>query len=178
MLTVQIITILAYVFASSAQCLAILGKFNQQTLKLMTYLCGFIAVVLHAYLLYRWIDLTTGQNLYFLNVVSVIAWLSCGLILVSAWRKPVANLMVIFFPLAIISIFAIDIFPGEYLILTGMHPKQLLHILISILAFSVLCIAALQAGLVALQNYLLRSKQVTGIVHFMPSYESMESLLF
>jgi ABC-type uncharacterized transport system permease subunit len=158
--------------------MAFFSKCHKTGTHLTTYVAGFIAVFLHAYLLYRWIDVSEGQNLYFLNVLSVIAWLSCGLILVSVWRRPIANLMILLFPLAALSILAVQLFPGENLIRAGAHPKQLLHILASILAFSVLCIAALQAFLVALQNYLLRTKRVAGLVHFMPPYETMEALLF
>lgn len=179
MIIIQTSSIFAYLVALISQYLVISNTFKQKNrLKWVILLSGFLAIILHAYLLYRWIDLAEGQNLYFLNILSVMAWLSSGLLLVSSWRKPIGNLILFIFPLSMISIFAVMLFPGQNIVQTGKHPQQLIHILLSILAFSVLCIAALQTGLVALQNYLLRNKRVTGFVRFLPSYECMESFLF
>jgi ABC-type uncharacterized transport system permease subunit len=53
-----------------------------------------------------------------------------------------------------------------------------LHILISILAFSVLNIAAIQALLLAIQNRQLRNRHPGGFVRALPPLETMERILF
>jgi len=52
------------------------------------------------------------------------------------------------------------------------------HILASIIAFSLLNIAALQAILLAIQNQQLKSHPPKRYIQSMPSLQSMESLLF
>lgn len=53
-----------------------------------------------------------------------------------------------------------------------------LHILMSTLAFGVLCIAAVLAVLLALQEYLLRDKRALGLMTFFPAIERLETWLF
>jgi ABC-type uncharacterized transport system permease subunit len=86
-------------------------------------------------------------------------------------------LLLFIFPLAIGSILAILFFPHYYILDTSNHPKELFHILISILAFSFLCIAALQAVFLAIQEYSFRHKQ-TGLMQVLPPLVTMETFLF
>ena len=53
-----------------------------------------------------------------------------------------------------------------------------IHILLASLAFVVLCIAALQALLLAIQEKQLHHKQLTGIIQKLPPLQTMEALLF
>lgn len=57
-------------------------------------------------------------------------------------------------------------------------PADVIHILLSTLAFVVLCIAALQAALLVIQERLLRHKQAMAITQSLPALESMEKWLF
>lgn len=62
------------------------------------------------------------------------------------------------------------------------NPEHLkfFHIFISIAAFGILGLAMLQAGLLSLQNYLLRNKSGhgMGMIRFLPPIETMETRLF
>ena len=71
-----------------------------------------------------------------------------------------------------------NIFPTSHIILTSEAKELRLHILISILAYSVLSIAAIQAILLAIQNKYLRNKHPGGFIRSFPPMETMESLLF
>lgn len=53
-----------------------------------------------------------------------------------------------------------------------------LHIVISIVAYSLLSIAAIQSVLLAIQNKYLRNKHPGGFIRALPPLETMESLLF
>lgn len=53
-----------------------------------------------------------------------------------------------------------------------------LHILLSTLAFSVLCVAALQAMVLAVQEHLLRYKQFNKFLTMLPAMQAMEVFLF
>jgi len=55
---------------------------------------------------------------------------------------------------------------------------EIIHILLSTLAFVVLCVAALQATLLVIQERVLRHKQAIAIIQSLPALESMEKWLF
>lgn len=169
------LTIILYALAAVWQSSSLLGK---KPSKSVLWLLGFTGVVLHAYLLYRWIDVEGGQNLYLLNVLSLITWMSSGIVLVSSLRKPIQNLLIFIFPLAIASIVLVHQYPGLYLIDTGRHLPQLFHVIFSTLAFSMLGVAAFQALLLLVQDRCLRSKRANVFLRILPPVETLESLLF
>lgn len=139
---------------------------------------GIVAVILHSILLHHWIDTGVGQNLTFFNLFSLVAWLVALLIVLAMIRKPVANLTLFIFPIAAISIILVGLFPAFEIVNTAAKPKELIHILLSTITFSVLCITALQAVLLAVQQRLLRRKKAVTIIQILPPLEVMESLLF
>jgi ABC-type uncharacterized transport system permease subunit len=53
-----------------------------------------------------------------------------------------------------------------------------IHILISIITYGVLGLAALQATLLYFQNTMLRSKHSGGVLRFFPPLQTMDTLLF
>ena len=164
-----------YALASLWQGRSLFGK---RPAKWVLWSIGLPAVVLHAYLLYQWIDVGFGQNLYLFNVLSLIAWISAGLVLVSTLQKPVQNLLIVIFPLALLSIIFVQQFPGLYLIDTGTNLFQLVHVLLSTVAFSILGVAALQALLMFAQDLFLRKKRPGRLLRLLPPVETMEILLF
>ncbi len=146
--------------------------------KHVMFLLGLVAVSVHALLLYHWIDLSGGQNLTFFNTLSQVAWTIALLLLIVNYLLPVANLAVFIFPFAAVTIILAWIFPGSNVINTAAVPKQLFHILLSFLAMAVFFIAATQALLLTLQDYLLRHGHLSGMVKTLPPLETMEGLLF
>lgn len=142
------------------------------------FLLGFSAIFSHGILLHHWIDTPQGQNISFVNLFSLVAWLVALLVLLAALIKPVANLTLFILPIALISIFLELFFPGTLLANTQSHPKELIHILLSTIAFSLLCICGLQAFFLAIQEYLLRHKRAAGFIQLLPPLQQMEKFLF
>jgi len=150
---------------------------HRKNMTYLTWFLGLIAIVLHGWLLHQWIDLSAGQNLTFLNILSMVIWLAALLTILSNLRLPVLNLTLFIFPLAALSIIAVLLFPHIYILNTEHYPRALIHILLSVLAFSFMCIAAVQAIFLAIQEYSLRKKQ-TGLIQALLPLETMESFLF
>jgi ABC-type uncharacterized transport system permease subunit len=91
---------------------------------------------------------------------------------------PVEKLGIIIFPLAASILLVRPLLPEEtHLLLEQAWPMKL-HVVISILAFSFLNIAALQAILLALQDWQLRRHHTGGIIRSLPPLQTMETLLF
>lgn len=59
-----------------------------------------------------------------------------------------------------------------------MASYQHIHIILSTLAFSVICFAGVLAVLLAIQDYLLRNIKTHSIIQKLPPLETMEKLLF
>lgn len=171
----NIITIIFYLTGAAANALPL---FNKKPYKSLLFLfLGSLAVISHGYLLYRWIDINSGQNLTEFNLLSLAAWLNACFILILAIRKPLAYLTILIFPLAAISIFLVNAFPGNHIIQTATEPKQIMHILLSVMTFSVLSLAGLQAVTLAFQEKFLKQKYFE-ISYALPPIETMEKLLF
>jgi ABC-type uncharacterized transport system permease subunit len=83
----------------------------------------------------------------------------------------------VIFPIAALSIALALEFPSSHIINTAAHPKQFIHILLSVVTFSILAIAGLQVIILALQERFLRLKYFE-ISNTLPPIETMERLLF
>ena len=110
--------------------------------------------------------------------ISTLITLSISLVvLISSLRKPLEILFLALFPLAVLSIIASLAIRSEYPP-TNMSPSLASHVLISILAYSFITIAALQASFLAYQNHQLKHGHAGGIIRKLPSLQDMEAFLF
>lgn len=139
---------------------------------------GLLAVVLHTLVLYNNLFVPGGLNLGFFNAVSLITWLIAILLLLAAITHPIESLGVFLLPLTGIAVSLEMIFPGEHILVTTQAMELKIHILMSILAYSLLSIAAVQAVLLAIQDHQLRNKRPGGFIRALPPLQTMESLLF
>ncbi len=169
-------TLLFYLLGMGLQGFRFTGRLQRE--RWLVLVAGLMAATAHAWLLHRWIDVQGGQNLSFFNVLSLVAWLNALLIILASLGKPLLNLVLFANPLAVLSLGLVMLFPTSNIIDTGADPKQLSHILLAVLAFSVLCITAWQALVIAWQNRMLRHKKAANLLRLLPSLQTMESLLF
>jgi ABC-type uncharacterized transport system permease subunit len=139
---------------------------------------GFAAIVLHACVLYENLFVVNGLNMGIFNALSLLSWIIAGLILITSFTQPVENIGIAALPLAAAALVAELVFPTEHLVSKAAPTGLKLHILISILSYSLFCIAAVQAVLLAVQNRHLHSKRPGGFVRALPPLETMETLLF
>jgi ABC-type uncharacterized transport system permease subunit len=141
-------------------------------------LMGLVGVVLHAVTLYHHLFVPQGLNMGFFNAVSLITWLIALMLLLASLSNPVENLGVFLLPLAALAIGCDLIFSEPDILLTTQALELKLHILVSILAYSLLSIAAVHAVLLAIQDKHLRNKRPGGFIRALPPLQTMESLLF
>lgn len=140
---------------------------------------GLAATGLHASVLYYAISTPDGLNLGFFNATSLVGWFIALLLLLTALIKPVENLGIGLLPLAALTLLLSSIFPSRHLLLAdGVFTGLDAHILISILAYSLLGIAAVQALMLAIQDTHLRDRHPGGFVRALPPLQTMENMLF
>lgn len=140
-------------------------------------LCTLAGVGFHAAGSYALIVQPEGFNFSLFPVLSLIFCFINGIVLASAVRKPVINLFILLIPLSLVAIMAALVLPGSrapIAIETGLG----IHILLSVVAYSLLSIATLQALLLAYQNLLLKQRPLAGYLQLWPPLETMERLLF
>ncbi len=136
-----------------------------------------LALCCHGIACYQTIWHETGIYLGLFSVSSLIFFTVNAIVLVSAIKKPVYKLYILLLPLTIASIICSLIFSQstEPLKLTlGLAS----HVVFSIMAYSLLTIATLQALFIAYQNHQLKNKQALNRLQSLPPLQTMEILLF
>lgn len=139
---------------------------------------GFIALGLHGGGLYQEVMTPVGLNLSFFNAVALVSWLVGLILMVSALTKPVENLGILLLPLAAVAIILALRFPSIKLMQESELFGLNLHVLLSLLAYSLLLLAAVQAVLLSIQERHLHGRRPGGFVRLLPPLQTMESLLF
>ncbi|MCS3902409.1 ABC-type uncharacterized transport system permease subunit [Methylohalomonas lacus] len=139
---------------------------------------GGFALLFHALVLYQFIHTGAGLDLGFFNALSLVTWMIVLFVLVGSLNNPLQNLTVVLYPLATIALLLQVLVPSSR-ILPATTPTGLeAHILLSICAYSLLGVAALQALVLALQERQLRHKHPGRIMRALPPLAVMENLLF
>mgnify|MGYP006276410791 CR=1 FL=1 len=122
-----------------------------------------------------------GSNINFsvLHAMSLVMLATNVLVLLTSLLKPVEQLGIITFPLTAFILILGQVFPEPVRMVHQTSSGMTAHILASIIAFSFLSIAAIQAILLSIQDACLRRRHFKAwILRSMPSLESMESLMF
>ncbi len=139
---------------------------------------GIAALLFHSIVLFETIMTANGLNLGLFKAGSLVAWLMVLLLIIAGIRQPLENLTLILLPIAALCILLEISFPSNRFIMQGSPMGLQLHILLSVLAYSLLTIAAFQAVMLSLEDHYLHHKQPTRIMQYLPPLQIMESLLF
>lgn len=132
----------------------------------------------HGVAVYLSLVTKSGYQFGFFKVPSLFMWVINGIVLLSSLRKPLHNLFLALLPFSIIAILVGLIFESPVATAEHRSPGLMTHILLSILAYSLLTIASLQALLLAYQNKQLKGKHPKGVIGLLPPLQTMETLLF
>ncbi len=138
---------------------------------------GLLAVASHLAGLYPQIGSNAELNLGFFNAISLMSAIIALLLLLTACFRPVENLGIVIMPLAAVAQLLDLTFPTSHL-LSPAEEGLKAHIILSITAYSLLSLAALQAILIAIQNRQLHNKRPGGFIRTLPPLQTMETLLF
>ncbi len=139
---------------------------------------GLAGVILHTVVLYQNIHLDSGINLGFFNAGSLVMWLILLLLMVSSLTKPVENLGIVLLPIAIIAVAMELYFPATRLLPADSSWGLRVHVIISLLAYSLFTLASVQAILLSIQDHHLRQRHPGGFIRALPPLQTMEQLLF
>lgn len=148
------------------------GETPQGSSRMAVLGLGLAAVTLHAIVLYG------GQlNLSLTGAFSLVAWVVVCLYLLTSLTRPVANLGIVVAPLAAVTILLEWLSPSQLPIAFSTR-AQAVHIVVSILAYSLLCLAAVQSVMLLAQESKLRRKHPDKFVRALPPMQTMEEIMF
>jgi len=137
-----------------------------------------LAMILHAVVLYGQLVTPAGLQLGFFLSLSLACWVMTLLVLLLALSQPVQNLGLIVFPLAALALAATLAWAGGGPVISHQHFGLDAHVLISLAAYGVLVLAAIQALVLAFQHRMLHDHHTLGTVRALPPLAVMETLLF
>ena len=174
-----------FIFGSSAIALYLLGWVayvleltNRVRLKTsVIQLFTGLAIILHGFASFGLLLHDGGLDLSLLKILSLLALVINSLVFLSGLREPIHSLYLALLPISVVTlIFALISSSTKS---TAVIPYSLqAHILTSIIAYSFLAIAALQALLVGYQNWQLKHKHQNRLMRTLPALETMEKFLF
>ena len=139
---------------------------------------GFLGLGVHLYGLSMSMMSSGGINIGFFTALSLVSAFIVMFTLVSALRHPIEILGIAVMPIAALMMAADYSTTSVHLLPPGSSGGLLFHVVTSVIAYSILGLAALHAIVLSVQNSLLHKHQPGGLVRLLPPLTTMESLLF
>ena len=171
-----IIAALLYV-GTSARQLFFLDRKGGAKRELSVVVLAVSAVLLHALLSVSELS-DTVINLGFYKVASFI-FLAIGIIsLLALLIRPLHMMVIATFPLAGLAVLLNAFAPATGRPMAGLEPGIISHIALSLVAFGLLTLAVVQAGLVSAQTRKLRQHDIGGFIRLLPPLDLMEQMFY
>lgn len=172
--SLAVLAAVAYLAAS----LALWRSLQARTSLSVARVAGGVAVAAHALALWGMVVTPAGLALDVARTASLLAWEVAVLLGLATLRAPLASLGLVWLPFAALCALApllvstparlVDLGPG---IVTT-------HVLLSLLAYGLLTLSAVQALALAWQERGLRRHDLRGVMGWLPPLTVMEELLF
>jgi len=142
------------------------------------FIVWFIALAIHILSIHTPIMNGEPLSFSFFTLSSYVMWFISLLLFITTVTRRIESLAIIILPITILSILlGMTIGSGSERVV-NMHSGLGIHILISLLAYSILMLASFQSLLLHTQNKHLHNRQNNGFIRTLPSLEDMEHFLF
>ncbi|MBE0486008.1 inner membrane protein YpjD [Marinobacter sp.] len=175
-LILAVIALFLYSVGTALQALHFRGRVQSNLA--ITTLIGVLALVGHGLLIAQTVHLDGGFDLSFFKSSVLISWLVVFLLLGLNLTKPVSSLFIAVYPIAALTIVLALITHTPSRLVPDQSYGMLSHIALSVTAYSLFTLAALQAILLYVQNRQLKRNYNSLLVRNLPPLQTMESLLF
>jgi len=172
-----LVAVALYLISLTCQGQAIKARTARTRTPGIVLLTGMIAVMAHCISAWTLIARADGYHFGVFEISTLIFAVIALFTIASSARRPLGNLIVGVFPLAMLTIIL-------SLTIDSNYPAQPVsagiasHILLSIVAYSLFTLAAVQAAFLAFQNYQLRHRHAASVIKRFPPLQDMERLLF
>jgi len=175
-ITITILTILTYLGAAALLAFGFVQA--RRNLRIRGIILSALAVVGHAAVLWTALRVSGGWDLNFFNTLSLSAWAIALVLVLTSMRPGLLEAGIVVFPGAALCVALSQALPIAPLILSDPSVEMELHVFSSLLAYCLLSIAAFNALLLAVQDFLLRRPQSIRQLEMLPPLNVLEKLLF
>ena len=170
-----ILAILLYITASVLVFRALRGNVSPASRLFLGV--GLLAVLFHAVTLWQLTVSDAGVRLGLFPMASLITGTGAALIVAASLYRRLEWVSALVFPLSALTL------PPALWVDTGYVPHHLVHgvavhVVVSILAYAVLAIAAAHSILLLIQHRQLKSGHIQGVMRLLPPVQIMEKMLF
>jgi len=175
-LVLSLLSISFYIFGTFYQGLVYLKKTSAK--QFISLLLGTTAV---SFQLIVTLEHIFDGKLFILNFFNSASLINCVIViclLLFSNKKPLNPLFLVAYPISALSTLAILVFHDDNQTFSPQNSGIFIHIILSIIAYSIFSIAAIQAILIQLQNKNLKKRNATLLVRNLPPLLTMENLLF
>ncbi len=174
-----LIALLLYVLCTGGLVLRIRGhRFVEDRAIYYLLIPGLGAVVFHAISLYHTLITDFGLQFGIFNAASTIGAVNALLVLLMSLKRRTELLAIPVLTLSALSLLLELSFTGHHLLPIDTPAGIRAHVLVSIVAYSLLGLAAIMALVLAVQNRLLHDHHPGGLLRHLPPLQIMEKLLF
>lgn len=136
-----------------------------------------MALLFHAVDIFFTMKAAGGWNLGLFTTFSLTTWLMALIALIVGFRLPNAHPGIVIYPLVALSlILKVELPSPEPPSLSD--PALEWHVLLSLAAYSLFMLAAIQAIILAVQEKQLRQRHIAGVIRKLPPLQTMETGLF
>lgn len=133
------------------------------------------AAVFHCLALYVALHTPMGINLSPFNVASLVGLMVTLTVLSSSLRQQTLSLLYLILPVNVVIVALSWLAPLQYIV-TQPSVEMVAHVLLSVAAYGMLAVAAVQSVLLSVQEWRLRHHKT--IIPALPPLQAMEHLLF
>ncbi len=150
-------------------------NYGRNTPRNLVLLTTAIGAVFQTIALYFSIHTANGVNLGVFTIGSLTMLMVTLVVLISSLKKPSESLFIMILPVSMLSILTAWLTPIEHIV-WHLPSSMVTHVLVSVLAYGMLMVAAFQSTLLSFQEYQLRHHK--RIIKTLPPLQTMEKLLF
>jgi len=151
--------------------------FNQKPIATIL-MPGFAAVFLHIFILYKNLFSSNGFQFGFFDAASSVAMVISLLVLLMSIKRRTEIIAMVILPISAITLLTQSMSPSSYMLPYDAPQGLKIHVLVSIIAYSLLGLAACMSIVLSLQNRMLHNHHPGGLMKKLPPLQIMEKLLF
>ena len=175
-LVLSLLSIGLYIIGTFHQSLIYLRKSKSKPF--ITMLTGCTAVCFQLIVTYNQVVTNNEIVLSLFNTASIVSCFVISSLLILSSRKPLQTIFIFCYPIAALSLIGSVTSTNDTLAFQPESSGIFIHITLSIIAYSVFCIAAIQGLLIYIQNNNLKRRKPTILLRNLPPLLTMENLLF
>ncbi|HSG62250.1 MAG TPA: cytochrome c biogenesis protein CcsA [Pseudomonadales bacterium] len=154
------------------------GDANASSSNRRDHLLALLAISMHWWLTIQLTMVEGGYLLSFINTGGIVAAFVTSMVFLASLKQPINSLASPTYGIAAFVVFVILIDPLPAPAADVMSGGLLSHVLLSLLGYATLTLAAIHALALALQEQRLKARQTSRLLRFLPPLQTMEKLLF